>query len=243
MSDLIVKPPKTKKTTLPQSAYMKSGIINKFPSMLLVVGRSGSGKSSVISYMANNENFIKGFYNDVYLMSPTCEIDDLCKTLKIPKKNMIKNNFEESLTKILDSQEQHIKNKGIKKTGEKNKVLIILDDIISDPKFLKSDAMVKLATMGRHFLISSVINTQSYTKVPRVIRLQSNGIILFPSSNNEIKLVADDTCPPNCSKKDFMSLIAYATKGKHDFLYINNFEPAERRFRKGFTQYLVCKKK
>ena len=244
MTDLIVKPPKTNKKNLPQSNYMEQGIINKFPSMLLVVGRSGSGKSSVISYMASNKNFIKGFYDDIYLFSPTCEIDDICKTLKIPKKNMIAKPSEEALMKILDTQEKHIKSKGIKKTGESNKVLIIFDDIISDPKFLKSPAMVKLATMGRHFLISSIINTQSYTKVPRVIRLQANGIILFPSSNNELKLLGDDTAPPNCTKKDFLKLIDYATSGKHDFLYINNFEPVETRFRKGFSQYLnPCKKK
>ena len=42
MSDLIVKPLSTKKTELPQSKYMKQGVINKFPSMLLNVGRSGS---------------------------------------------------------------------------------------------------------------------------------------------------------------------------------------------------------
>lgn len=244
MSDLIVKAPKTNKKNLPQSPYMKRGIINKFPSMLLVVGRSGSGKSSVISYMANNTNFIKGFYNHVYLFSPTAEIDDISKSLKIPKKNLIKNNFEEALLKILNTQERNIKNMGISRTGISNKVLVVLDDIISDPKFLKSDPMVKLATMGRHFLISSVINTQSYTKVPRVIRLQANGVIVFPSSNNELKLLADDTAPPNCTKKDFLKLIDYATSGKHDFLYINNFDPVETRFRKGFSQYLnPCKKK
>ena len=44
---LIVKPLPTKKSSLPQSEYMKNGIINKFPSMLLNVGRSGSGKSTV----------------------------------------------------------------------------------------------------------------------------------------------------------------------------------------------------
>ena len=97
--------------------------------------------------------------------------------------------------------------------------------------------------MGRHFLISSIINTQSYTKIPRVIRLQANGIILFPSNNNEIKLLAENATPPGCKKRDFLKLVDYATEGAHDFLFINNFEPVETRFRKGFSQYLnPCKK-
>jgi septin family protein len=238
MSDLIVKPLPTKKTDLPQSKYMKKGIINKFPSMLLNVGRSGSGKSTVVNYMMTNKNYLKGFYDKIYLFSPTAELDDLAKYLKLKKENMITKPSEEKLNEIIDKQDKLIKSEGIEKVGKTSKVLIIFDDIISDPRFLKSDAMIKLATMGRHFLISSIINTQSYTKVPRAIRLQANALILFPSSNNEVKLLVDDCCPPHCSKKTFNKLVEYATSGKHDFLFINNFEPVERRFRKGFQEYL-----
>ena len=98
--------------------------------------------------------------------------------------------------------------------------------------------MIRLACMGRHYLVSSIINTQSYTKIPRAIRLQANALILFPSSNNEVKLLVDDVTPPHCEKRQFMKLVEYATSGKHSFLFINNFEPVETRFRKGFEEYL-----
>jgi hypothetical protein len=217
---------------------MAKGIINRYPSMLLNIGRSGSGKSTVINYMLTNKNFLKGFFDHVYLFSPTAELDDLAKHLKLKKEYMITKPSEEKLNEIIDKQDKLIKSEGIEKVGKKSKVLIIFDDIISDPRFLKSDAMIKLSTMGRHFLISSIINTQSYTKVPRAIRLQANALILFPSSNNEVKLLVDDTCPPHCSKKTFNKLVEYATAGKHDFLFINNFESVETRFRKGFEEYL-----
>jgi hypothetical protein len=58
---LIVKPLPTKKSNLPQSEYMKNGIINKFPSMLLNVGRSGSGKSTVVNYMMTQPKFLLNF--------------------------------------------------------------------------------------------------------------------------------------------------------------------------------------
>jgi hypothetical protein len=206
--------------------------------MLLNVGRSGSGKSTVVNYMLTNKNYLKGFFDHVYLFSPTAELDDLAKHLKLKKEYMITKPSEEKLNEILDKQDKLIKSEGIEKVGKKSKILIIFDDIISDPRFLKSDAMIKLATMGRHFLISSIINTQSYTKVPRAIRLQANALILFPSSNNEVKLLVDDACPPHCSKKTFNKLVEYATSGKHDFLFINNFEPVETRFGKGFEEYL-----
>lgn len=238
INDLQVKPAFTEKSSLPQTPHMSSGILNRFPSMLLNVGRSGSGKSTVVNYLMANKNFIGNFYDQVWLFSPTAEVDDLTKLLKIPKKRQIIRPTESILMKILDDQEKLIKSKGIKHVAKKNKVLIIFDDIISNPKFLKSDAMLKLAAMGRHFLISSIINTQSYTKIPRAIRLQANGIVLFPSNQGEVRLLCDDICPPNTRKKDFMSLIEHATAGKHDFLFANNFEVAERRFRKNFDTIL-----
>ena len=238
MSDLDVKPLHTAKANLKQSPYMKKGIINAFPSMLLIVGRSGSGKTAVVNWMMTNENFLKGFYDKVYLFSPTAEIDDLTQHLKLKKEFMITKPSEADLEKIINDQEALVKRVGLEEAGKTSKVLIIFDDIISNVKFLKSDAMIKLATMGRHFLVSSIVNTQSYTKVPRAIRLQAQGLILFPSSNNEVKLLVDDAAPPNCTKKRFLKVVQYATSGKHDFLFINTKSPVETRFRKGFKEYL-----
>ena len=236
---LIVKPLSTKKSSLPQSDYMNKGIINKFPSMLLNVGRSGSGKSTVINYMMTTDKFLLNFFDKVYLFSPTAKLDDLAKHLKLKDEFLITNPTEERLEKILSKQESMIKSQGIEKVGKSSKVLIIFDDIVSNQNFLKSSSMIKLATMGRHFLISSIINTQSYTKIPRAIRFQANALILFPSSQNEVKLLAEDITPPHTSKKVFMELIQYATQGKHDFLFVNNFDPVETRFRKGFEEYLA----
>ena len=235
---LIVKPLPTKKSNLPQSEYMKNGIINKFPSMLLNVGRSGSGKSTVVNYMMTQPKFLLNFFNKVYLFSPTAKLDDLAKHLKLKNEFLIIDPTEEKLNSILSKQEQLIKQHGIQKVGRTSRVMIIFDDIVSNQNFLKSSGMMKLATMGRHFLISSIINTQSYTKIPRAIRLQANALILFPSNNNEVKLLVDDITPPHCSKKKFMKLVEHATSGKHDFLFVNNFEPVEKRFRKSFSTYL-----
>ena len=210
--------------------------------MCLCIGRSGSGKSTVVNFMMTNTNFMKGFFDKVYLFSPTAEIDDLVKHLKLKKESLITDPTEDKLEKIIADQARLVKSMGIEKVAQVSKVLVIFDDIVSNVKFLKSPAMLKLATMGRHYLISSIINTQSYTKIPRGIRLQANSLILFPSSNNEVKLLVDDITPPHCSKKTFLKLVEYATKSKHDFLYVNNFEPTETRFRRCFQEYLnPCK--
>lgn len=238
MRTLEVKPLETKKTDLPQTKLMRAGVINKFPSMLLNVGRSGSGKSTVVMHMLTSPDFLKGFYHKIYYFSPTAKLDDLTKHLKLKDERLITEPDETQLLEILNAQEQLIEKHGIEHVGLTSRVLLIFDDIVSDPQFLKSDSMIKLATMGRHYLISSIINTQSYTKIPRVIRLQANGIILFPSSENEVKLLADDYTPPRCKKITFLKMVEYATNGKHDFLYINASHPVETRFRRCFLEYL-----
>lgn len=239
MSDIYaVKPLKTQKTDLPQSKFMRHDIIAKFPSLHLVVGKSGSGKSTVVNHMVTNKDFMGQFFQYVIMFSPTADKDDLVKFLKLPKGNLIIDPTPEKLKNIIEKQDEKIKTKGIKWTGLNSRVLLIFDDIVSHKKFLESPEMLKLATMGRHSLISSIINTQSYTKVPRAIRLQANGIILFPSSHNESELIVSDWTPPHVSKSQFRQLVEHATRGKHDFLYILPMQPSEKRFRKNFGTYL-----
>jgi septin family protein len=234
MENLKVKPLATKKSDLPQSKYMKANIINKFPSMLLNVGKSGSGKTTVINYMLTQPDFMKDFFHEIFLFSPTAKKDDLVDHLELDDDHIFTDINEDDLNTIIEYQDELIEKNGIEHTGENSRVLIIFDDILSNEKFLKSPAMIKLATMGRHSLISSIINTQSYTKVPRAIRLQANSVVLFPSNNSEVELLCDDYCPPHKKKNQFKKLIEHATKGKHDFLFINNFQPVETRFRKNF---------
>ena len=239
-NDLEVKPLPTDKTDLPQSPYAEKNIIAKFPSMTLVIGRSGSGKTTIVNYMLTQPNYLKDFFHEIYLFSPTAEIDDLAKHLKLKKENLVTDPTEEKLSDIIESQKNLVKKHGIKKVGKNKRVLIILDDIVSSVKFLKSPTMLKLATMARHYMISSFVSTQSYTKIPRAVRLQANGLILLPSSQDEVKLVCDDMAPPHCRKKYFLQLIEYATQNKHEFLYVNNFD-TEHKFRKGFKEYLNMK--
>lgn len=238
---IIVRKIPTKKANLPQTQFMSENVINRYPSMLLIVGRSGSGKSTVCTYICTSPEFYGGkFFHKIYLFSPTGNKDDLVEHLKLPRDHIITNPTDEKLNELLDAQDELINRKGIEWTGRNSRVLFIFDDIISHQKFLKGDAMLRLAAMGRHSLASSIILAQSYTRVPRAVRLQANGIILFPSSNTEIKLLCDDYCPPHMNKRDFEGLIEYATKEEHSFLYINQMCPDPReKFRKKFDTILA----
>ncbi len=75
---------------------------------------------------------------------------------------------------------------------------IILDDLAIDLKSKKFNIIEKLAVNGRHFAYAPLslhffILSQSLTKIPRVVRLNCDCMIMNQiSSSNELKLVADE---------------------------------------------------
>lgn len=237
-----IKPLKTKKSDLPQTQAMEAEVINKFPSLTLCIGRSGSGKSNVVANMLTKTFFLKGFFDEIYLFSPTAKSDDLVEHLKLKDDNIIEKLDESAITKlnqIVDKNTEKIKKDGIAKTAKNSKILIICDDCISEKVFIKSNILSRLATAGRHALISTIICSQSYTKVPRVIRLQCQGLIVFPSSNDEIELLCEDLCPPGISKKEFLDIIKFATDERYSFLFVNHMcKDPKDKFRKRFAEII-----
>jgi energy-coupling factor transporter ATP-binding protein EcfA2 len=239
---IIVKKIKTAKSNLPQTQFMEAEVINKFPSLTLIVGKSGSGKSNVLVHMLTKPQFMGEFFDEIFLFSPTAKSDDLVEHLKLADENIIDKldyTAVETLSNIIDKQDKKIKDRGIKSVAKDSKVLIICDDCISEKVFIKSDILSRLVTAGRHSLISTIILSQSYTKVPRVIRLQSQGLILFPSSNDELDLLNQDICPANTSKKEFLGLIKYATREPYSFIFVNHHvkNPADK-FRMNFDKII-----
>ena len=86
---IVVKKIKTAKSSLPQTAFMDAEIINKYPSLTLVVGKSGSGKSNVLVHMLTKEQFMGSFFDEIYLFSPTAKSDDLVEHLHLKDSNII----------------------------------------------------------------------------------------------------------------------------------------------------------
>jgi hypothetical protein len=222
----------TAKSNLPKTEGMKKGVIPCFPSMMLLVGKSGSGKSNLLVNLCKDPALMGDYFDEIYFISPTADVDDLVEHLKLKPENVWSDLKKAvgDLEILLDNQAHDIERYGIADTG---KILVVVDDAIADKHFMKSDILTKLAIHGRHNLMSSIICTQSYTKVPRAIRLQASGLALFPSAQNEVKLLIDDYCPANCTKKDFEKVVKYATDEPYQFLFIQNHcKNMRERYRK-----------
>lgn len=183
----------------------------------LVIGSSGSGKSNLIRYMLTDKNMLPSIFDiqkHVFVMCPTA---DMSKDYEfIPNKHVF-NEYDESLLKeLIDTQKANIKQYGKKRTPF---VLCILDDCI---EHVGSFSYInQVVTKIRHFNISLIILCQKLKSIGRTIRLNSDYITLFRTSNlSEVEDVLDEYVGRKF-KNQLFSQVSEHFKTPYTFLHID----------------------
>ena len=242
-SKYAIKVMATAKSTIPLRKNMKSGLIPRFPSSICISGRSGSGKTNLLMNLLSRKEFYGNYYHYTIVYSPTAgAYDDVYDVLKLPSENFVKTFGKEELEKLIDVRKKLIDKKGIKWVAQNSRCLIIMDDVIANRGFLESQTALKLFALLRHFLCSIIILVQSYTKLPRALRLNCNATFVFPSTQSEVDVLIDEITPSGIKKRDFEKVIEYATEGQYDFLYINNHSKPGERIRKNLDEIIDINK-
>lgn len=216
------------------------GVIPVNPFRMLCIGKSQSGKSTLILNLLNRKEFYKGFFDRVYLFSTSFEEDTDWKSyLKDTKDNVETSNdlSEEIIEEIITSQKEHIAKRGKRFSPQ---ILIILDDIVTN-KTLKSKTIKDLLFYGRHYLISIIISSQSYKEINRPLRLQATNIALFKPSQDEIKRVAEENSNVFIDNRELSNIIKEATKERFSFFHINKQREPEDWYRIGFDKQIIIK--
>ena len=243
MTDYKIEAVSTDKSKIPQIKASIDQILPKYPFSMMISGRSGGGKTSLMVNLLTKENMYKNFFHVILVFSPTAgEFDDTYKNLKLPKENFIADFNGETLNNIIELRKKQIKNKGIEYVAKNSRMLIILDDVIANRSFLESPEALKMFALLRHYLVSVIVMIQSYTKLPRALRLNCNAVMVFPSLSSETEILKEEIRPPGITKKDFQKVIEYCTKGRYDFLYINNHADPDKRIRKNLDEIIDIKK-
>lgn len=241
--DYEIKPLETEKNKIPLRACMKKGIIAKFPSSTCISGRSGSGKTQLLLNLLTNEKLLGNYFHYTIVFSPTAnETDDTYNALKLPKENFVSEFGPDQLEKLIKSRKNLIEKKGISWVAKHSRVCIILDDVIANRAFLQSQTALKLFALLRHYLCSIFILIQSYTKLPRALRLNCNSTYIFPSTQSEVEILLDEVTPSGMKKRDFEKVIDYCTSDRYSFLSINNHAPKEQQIRKNLTEVIDLEK-
>ena len=204
-------------------------IIDNVPFRMIICGRSGLGKTSLIGGLLLLPNFYKNDFlgERIFLFSPMkndYKMNVIVKEKDIPADNIFTEYDDDVLNALYDSlvdeYEDNLED-GVKDKKKLNS-LIILDDMSFDGS-LKSgmyNAINRVFMNGRKHLISIQISSQKYSQISTGQRSNATSIFFYNSSMKERELFESDNNYLQ-SKKQFFKMLDDNLKNKRDFIYVN----------------------
>lgn len=132
----------------------------------------------------------------------------------------------------------------LKKHGQSkhlaNRILIIFDDLVGSNLFTsrKQDFFKGLNTRHRHYSLSILMVSQGYKEIPKTIRTNWSGLIVFEIPNEKELEVIYEEFPMSLKRDKWQEAYEYATMGDHDFLFLNYQKEKSLRLMKNFKEIL-----
>ena len=202
----------------------------------IITGRPGYGKTSLILSLVCKANraFNKKF-DKVYVWSPSLVTMSEDPFEMIPEDQKFEEATFENIQGVLDE---------IKDSGEK--VLFILDDVIADirgkGKGQIENLLQKIFFNRRHLAgaggsVSIIATSQTYNKIDPKLRKTASHLIQYKPQKKEIENIYDDMIL--IPKKEFIDVLRYIYKKKHDFMYIDTQLPEHKQIHKNFNQLII----
>ena len=199
------------------------------PFLWCIIARTASGKSVLISNLLRRPEFYYKKFNKVYMA--TSNIDDegeitdkAYELIQFDKNNV----FDEFNGEVF----QNIKKDILEDEDWRNKnYLLVIDDL---PYSLRNPLVGKILIKHRHINLSIIITSQKTNIIAPVIRSNLTHISIYKSMNKDE--IEDLNATVDIDKKEFKSLLDYATKDPYNFLFIDVLKP---RFYKNFDEELI----
>jgi len=177
----------------------------------MVVGRPGSGKSSLIGSFFGSKELLKHSYHNLYLFAPQNSIASMKDNIF----ESIKNQYDELTYENLDK----VVNK-IKEEDGKYCNAIIMDDQGAYLKNKETRKLLKMIIFNRRHLRTSIyFLCQTYLSVDREIRKLFSNLFIFKVSKKELELVFDEHIEE--AKDLILPLSKFVFNEKYNFLFIN----------------------
>jgi hypothetical protein len=200
------------------------------PARILVIGSSGSGKTNWLISMIR----IFGCFRRIYLFAKCLDeplyrmlIDYFARLEKKLKTEILF--YSNDITEIPTASSM---------AADGDPVLVILDDLINAQNLMKSN-VPDLFTMGRKSGITTILLSQSYFKVPQLLRQNSSFIVLkkVASSRDLVRICSEYSL--GIDSKELIRMYKSCVKGIEDFMIISPNDYEGKQFRCGFKPIRV----
>ena len=156
-------------------------------SLILLVGTTNSGKTTLINNLLLNSNFwgrrkgnASGAFEQVYIFSPSLYLDDSCRFLT---ENFNCYSDFDDVDKVLNN----IKTQTLSIPKDKRpRLCIIVDDAVG--LIERNSSLNYMATRFRHVNSNMIMSIQSFRAASPVVRVNANYVILMSGLINEKEL-------------------------------------------------------
>lgn len=161
-------------------------------------------------------------------------------TGKLEKKDLFVDVFEEDLSKVMKESMDSIdtlRKKGHAKNKAK-RTLIVFDDLVGSPLFgnQQHNAFRRLNATQRHYSISTLMCTQQYKAIPKLVRVNATVLIVFEVTNqSELECIYEEaSC--GLTKDEWLAVYQQAISKPFGFMVLNWQKPKGERVWIGFDQ-------
>tara|TARA_R110000772_G_scaffold89285_1_gene185063 strand:- start:494 stop:1219 length:726 start_codon:yes stop_codon:yes gene_type:complete len=207
---------------------IKKSPLFDLPMRLLVIGRTGCGKSNFLgNLLLRSEAYRDDFLpENIYIFSGSLKGDMKLKTiideLDIPESNLF-DSFNEEIGHIIYDNivEQYNDDVEDKQTPSQN--LIIFDDLGFTNlmnKSNKNSILDRIFCNGRKYLISTITLNQKITQLSTTAREQCSGMVLYQCTNKSMEIIEQDFNYMD-DKKIFRKMVRDHTQSKHNYMIVN----------------------
>ncbi len=194
----------------------------KLPFRALIVAPSGSGKTNFLLNLIHLFSVGKGTFADIFIIT---------------------RNKKEPLYDFLASKSDQIQIKeGLESLPQLDKFdkelnhLVVLDDLVT----AKDQSVIEnYYIRARKLNVSVIYISQSYFRVPKIIRQNLNYLMLLKlSGERELKIILSEG-GLGIDRDQLLALYEYATSEKFSVLLIDYEAPVDKKYRKNFLEYLA----
>jgi hypothetical protein len=197
--------------------------INRLPFRMVVNAPSGSGKSNFVVNLIELFSKNDGTFSSIEIFC-RCKDEPLYQFLHDKTKGGIK--IYEDLSEL----------KNINSYDKTENSLIVFDDLV----LTKDQSMIsEFFLRGRKQGISLIYLSQSYYQIPKMIRLNSNYLVILKLGQKRNLNMIMSELSLGVTKDQLIKIYNYATKDKFSVLMIDLDEPnVNNKFRKNFLDII-----